>query len=65
MSKVTKCNTDTIPHAALVITAVHRKSNQKQKTRVQMQKMGLCQTIIHIKQEKQNTLEGLSATWDG
>lgn len=31
MSKVTKCNTDTIPHAALVITAVHRKSNQKTK----------------------------------
>lgn len=30
MSKVTKCNTDTIPHAAPVITAVHWKSGQKQ-----------------------------------
>lgn len=28
MSKVTKCNTDTIPHAAPVITAVHWKSGE-------------------------------------
>lgn len=33
MSKVTKCNTDTIPHAAPVITAVHWKSDQKQRNR--------------------------------
>lgn len=30
-SKVTKCNTDTIPHAAPVITAVHWKSGQTKK----------------------------------
>lgn len=33
MSKVTKCNTDRIPHAALVITAVHLKSSQEQRNR--------------------------------
>lgn len=33
LSKVTKCNTDRIPHAALVITAVHLKSSQEQRNR--------------------------------
>lgn len=32
-SKVTKCNTDRIPHAALVITAVHLQSGQEQRNR--------------------------------
>jgi len=48
--KVTKCNTDTIPHAS------RHHCSALEIWQVQKQRMGSWQTIIHIKQKKNKTV---------